>query len=98
MAPYFGHSSYEVTQFNRVVKFINLPEKCKIRIFNLAGVLIRTLEKDDPSTSIITWDLLTENHLSPASGIYIYHIEAEGIGETIGKMAIFIEKERLNVF
>ncbi len=96
--PYFGHSSYEVTQFNRVVKFINLPEKCKIRIFNLAGVLIRTLEKDDPSTSIITWNLLTENHLSPASGIYIYHIEAEGIGETIGKMAIFIEKERLNVF
>jgi hypothetical protein len=56
------------------------------------------LHKDDPSTSIITWNLLTENNLTPASGIYIYHIEAEGIGEIIGKMAIFIEKEKLNVF
>ena len=73
--PYFGHSSYEITQFNRIIKFINLPEKCKIRIFNLSGVLIRTLEKDDPSTSIATWDVLTESHLTPASGIYIYHIK-----------------------
>ncbi len=96
--PYFGHSSYEITQFNRIIKFINLPEKCKIRIFNLAGVLIRTLEKDDPSTSIATWDVLTENRLTPASGIYIYHIEAEGIGQITGKMAIFVEKERLNVY
>jgi hypothetical protein len=96
--PYFGHSSYEMTQFNRVIKFTNLPEKCTIRIFSLAGALIKTLHKDDPSTSIITWNLLTENNLTPASGIYIYHIGAEGIGEIIGKMAIFIEKERLNVF
>ncbi len=96
--PYFGHSSYELTQFNRIIKFINLPAKCKIRIFNLAGRLIRTLEKDDPSTSIIIWDVLTENRLAPASGVYIYHIETEGIGEIIGKMAVFIEKEKLNVF
>jgi len=96
--PYFGHSSYELTQFNRIIKFINLPAKCKIRIFDLAGRLIRTLEKDDPSTSIITWDVLTENRLTSASGVYIYYIEAEGIGEITGKMAIFIEKEKLNVF
>jgi len=60
--------------------------------------MIRTLHKNDPATSILEWDILTESRLTPASGIYIYYIEAEGIGETYGKMAIFSEQERLNTF
>lgn len=93
--PYFCHSSYELNQFERMIKFTGLPEKCTIRIFNLAGDLIRTLEKDDTTTSILVWDVLTENDLPVASGIYIYHVKAPDIGTTFGKMAIFTEREQL---
>jgi hypothetical protein len=94
--PYFNASLYEIDQFHRVIKFINLPSnRCTIRIFNLAGDLVRVLTKDDPTSSILEWDVKTTNNLPVASGIYIYYIEAEGLGSKTGKMAIFTEKERL---
>jgi hypothetical protein len=96
--PYFNRSTYELDQFNRRVKFTNLPARCTIRIFNLAGDLLRTLEKTEPTTSILEWDLLTDRSLPVASGIYVWHVEAPGIGQKVGKMAVFVEKERLNTF
>lgn len=96
--PYFNHSSYEIDQFHRAVKFTHLPEKCTIRVFNLAGDLVRTLRKDDPTTSLLTWNLLTERELPVASGIYIYYVDAPGVGSMVGKMAIFMEKEQLKTW
>lgn len=96
--PYFAHSRYEFNQFNRVVKFTHLPARCTIRIFTLAGDLVRVLEKNDAGTSQTTWDLLTTASLPVASGIYIFHVDAPGVGVHVGKMAIFMEKERLNTF
>jgi hypothetical protein len=96
--PYFNHSLYEIDQFHRVVKFTNLPKECTIRVFNLAGDLVRTLVKDDPTTSLLTWNLLTEKELPVASGIYVYHVDAPGVGSTFGKMAIFMEKEQLRTW
>jgi hypothetical protein len=95
--PYLAHSRYERNQFDKVVKFTHLPAECTVRIFTLAGDLIRTIRKND-STSQLTWDLLTDNQLPVASGIYVYHVTAPGVGETTGKVAIFMEKERLNNF
>jgi hypothetical protein len=94
--PYYTRSRYEQNQFNRVVRFMNLPETCTVRIFNLAGELVRTLQKTDPTSSVLNWDLLTENRLPVASGVYIFHVEAPGAGQTVGRMIIFMEKERLN--
>ena len=96
--PYFAHSTYELNQFNKVVKFTHLPARCTIRIFTLAGELIRTLEKNDGSTSQLSWDIETASALPVASGIYIFHVDAPGIGTHVGKVAIFMEKERLNTF
>ncbi|MGH7742207.1 MAG: hypothetical protein ACRENS_09315, partial [Candidatus Eiseniibacteriota bacterium] len=95
--PYFNHSTYELNQFGRVVKFTHLPAACTLRIFNLAGDLVRTIQKND-NTSQISWDLLTENGLPVASGIYLFHVDAPGVGTKTGKVAIFMEKERLNTF
>ncbi|MGH7725050.1 MAG: hypothetical protein ACREOU_06430 [Candidatus Eiseniibacteriota bacterium] len=96
--PYYARSTYETDQFNRIVRFMNLPAACTIRIFTLAGQLVRTLEKNDPSTSVLNWDLETFNDLPVASGMYLYQIEAPGIGATRGRMVVFMEKERLNNF
>ncbi len=94
--PYYAHSRYELNQFNRVVRFTNLPERCTIRLFNLSGELVRTLEKTDGNTSILDWDLLTENRLPVASGVYIYHVDSPGVGSTYGRLVVLMEKERLN--
>jgi hypothetical protein len=96
--PYFAKSSYELDQFHHVVKFSNLPRKCTIRIFNLSGDLVRKLEKTDQNTSVLEWDLYNEAEIPVASGFYVYHVDAPGIGSTFGKMAVFLEKERLNTF
>jgi hypothetical protein len=96
--PYFAKSTYEIDQFHHVIKFSNLPEKCTIRIFNLAGDLIRTLEKDDASTSILEWNLYNEKEIPVASGFYLFHVDAPGVGSKYGRFAVFLEKERLNTF
>jgi hypothetical protein len=95
--PYFAHSQYELNRFNRVLKFTHLPARCTIRLFNLAGDLVRTIEKND-NTSQATWDLNTNHGLPIGSGVYIFHIDAPGVGTTTGKVAVFMEKERLNNF
>ena len=35
-----------------------------------------------------SWNLLTKDNLSLAYGVYIYHVDAPGIGEHIGKFAV----------
>jgi len=96
--PYYAHSAYELSGLNRVMKFVNMPETATIRIYNLAGDLVRTLHKTDASSSIIEWDLLTENRLPVASGVYVYHIDVGAAGQTTGKVVVFMEKERLSNF
>jgi hypothetical protein len=96
--PYFAKSQYELDQFDHIVKFTNLPRKCTVRVFNLAGDLVRTLEKTDVTTSIMEWNLLNENGIPVGSGFYIYHIDAPEIGSTFGRMAVFQSEERLNTF
>ena len=47
---------------------------------------------------MLEWDLQTRNDLPVGSGVYIFHIEVPGVGEQIGRLVIFMEKERLNSF
>ncbi len=96
--PYYNRSGYELSQFNRVMRFINMPEVATVRIFSLSGQLVRTLQKTDPTTSLLDWDLHTENRLPVASGVYVYHVEAPGVGTIYGRLVVFMEKERLNTF
>jgi hypothetical protein len=95
--PYYGANAYERNQFNRVVRFTNLPTTATIRIFNLIGDLVRTLHKDDATTSM-DWDLQNENDLPIASGMYIVHVDVPGIGEKVLKIAVILSQERLDNF
>ncbi|HEY6196491.1 MAG TPA: T9SS type A sorting domain-containing protein [Candidatus Eisenbacteria bacterium] len=95
--PYYAHSAYELTQFARRIRFLNVPPQATIRIYNLAGQLIRTLEKNDPSTSVLEWDIHTDNGLPVGSGVYVYHVKTPG-GDSVGRLVVLMEKERLNNF
>jgi len=96
--PYYGYSSNEINPFSRNVQFTYLPEKCTIRIFDLAGNLVRHLDKNDATTSLLNWDLKNEYELSVNSGIYIYHVEVPKVGEKVGKIAVFTPNERLDTY
>lgn len=82
--PYYGYSSYETSQLDYKVKLTNLPQVCTISIYNVSGTLIRRFKKDSP-LSYQDWDLKNEYGITIASGVYIMHIDAPGLGEKIVK-------------
>jgi hypothetical protein len=97
--PYYTWSEYETNQFDRIVKFTQLPGgvPVSIRIFNIAGDHIRTLTREDLDQSWMEWNLKTESGLFVASGMYIWIAESD-IGSKHGKMAVFVEAEQLDTF
>jgi hypothetical protein len=96
--PYYGVNSEELNKYNRFVTFSHLPAKATVRIFNLAGVLVKTIEKDDPN-QFLRWNLQNNSGLPVASGLYIAYIELPDLGETkILKVAIIQEQQILDRF
>ncbi|HDP99817.1 MAG TPA: hypothetical protein ENN22_11630 [bacterium] len=93
--PYLAFSLEETQLHEEHVTFINLPERCTIRMFTIAGQLVRTIEHDDPTETTHRWDLRNENNLPIASGFYIAHIDVPNVGEKILKMAIIFRQQRL---
>ena len=82
--PYYGYSEYETDQLDNRIKITNLPTVSLIRIFTVNGTLIRTIKKSDNLTSV-DWDLKNDSGIPVASGLYIIHINADGVGEKILK-------------
>jgi hypothetical protein len=81
--------SQDVGRGDRKIEFVNLPKECTIRIFTIAGRLVRTLEHSAAENDgRAPWDLRTKDGLEIAHGVYIYHVDAPGIGTKIGKLAV----------
>lgn len=77
------------------VTFNNLPPRATIRIFNLAGHLVRTLRKEDAS-QFLEWDLQNEDRWLVASGMYICHVELPDLGVSkVLKLGIVAAKEEV---
>jgi hypothetical protein len=73
----------------RELHFTHLPRKCTIRIFNVSGVLIDTIEHDSElDNGDAIWDMLSKDNIEIAYGIYVYHIDAPGIGQKTGTFAV----------
>jgi hypothetical protein len=96
--PYYAYSEYETGRLEYLIKVINLPQECTINIFTVNGVLVRTFEKDDPTSSSIDWDLKNQDGIPIASGLYIIHVNAPGLGETVLKWFGVLRPIDLNSF
>lgn len=82
-------SLYTSWRADRRIFFMKLPAKCTIRIYTIAGTLVKTLYKDTaPSDGSLSWNLINEDDMDIAYGLYIFHVQADGIGEYIGKFAV----------
>ena len=95
--PYYAYSTYEAPQLQTVVKLINLPQRCDIKIFTLNGTLIRTFIKDSDSPEQ-RWDLRNADGVPVASGVYIIHVDGGELGEKVVKFFAVMPKIDLNAF
>ncbi len=95
--PYKGSADWEEwtgsgTRLGKIY-FMNLPTKCTVRIYTIAGDLVRTLEHNDVTFGALGWDLAGEAGVQVASGIYVYHVDAPDYGEKIGKFAVLVGRQ-----
>jgi hypothetical protein len=77
---------------------MNLPKQCTIYIYSLTGEQVDVVYHNtgsDPSMDPVgsetggeSWDMLTGNNQSIASGLYIFRVVSEDYGEKVGKFAV----------
>lgn len=100
--PYYAYNTQETSNFSRFVTISNLPAKVTVRIFNLAGTLVRTLDENDKSgvgDQFLQWDLQNESGLPVASGLYVYYIDAPELGKTkVLKSFVVQAKQKLRLY
>lgn len=91
--PYLITNQWEISKFERRLAFTHLPAQCVIRIYTVAGNLVKVIHHNDTNTNPMDkggteyWDLLNEHNQIVASGVYIFHIDSD-VGEQVGKFAV----------
>jgi len=94
--PYIITNEWQKRFTDRLLRFINLPAECTIRIFTLNGELMKTIKHHHTSDNGAAlgdqggdewWDLLSDNRILVVSGVYIFHVDSD-VGEQVGKFVI----------
>jgi hypothetical protein len=90
--PYMIASQYE-PEFGavrrepiRALKFNNLPARCTIYIFTLAGDKVKTIDHNSDNGTE-TWDMRAAGNREIAPGVYIYLVKTD-TAEKIGRFAV----------
>ncbi len=92
--PYVGAASWEkfsneVGRGESKIYFTHLPHECTIRIYTISGKLVDIIEHNSTiADGQESWDLVSRDGMDIAYGVYVFHVDAPGIGEKIGRFAI----------
>ncbi len=94
--PYFVTNRVVTLEGTDKIFFMHLPPHCTIRIYTLAGELVRTIEHESTDLyspdvrsaqgdkgGTATFELLNRYNQALASGVYIYHVEARDESDTV---------------
>jgi len=76
---------------DRRIQFINLPLRCKIRIYTASGKLVTTLDHDATNSGVgyHDWNLTSYVGQAVSSGIYLFTVEDLNTGKIqVGKFVI----------
>jgi hypothetical protein len=76
-------------QQSRQLHFNHLPSKCTIYIYTVSGQLVNKLDvnnRNDDGTYV--WNMLTKDNLELSYGIYLFVVDAPGVGVKKGKFAV----------
>jgi hypothetical protein len=91
--PYQSFDRGDPTRFTQVVTFTHLPQRAIIRIYTLAGIMVKSIVKDDPG-QFVAWDMKNESGRPVAAGMYLVHIQMPDLGSTKTlKLGILAEKQ-----
>lgn len=93
--PYVATSLFEpanpylVGRGERRILFMNLPPECTIRIYTITGDLVQTLTHSaGVDNGQEPWDLVSRDGMQVAYGVYLFHVDAPGVGQTVGRFAL----------
>jgi hypothetical protein len=93
--PYVGAASWEPLNLFRAgrgerrIFFVNLPAQCTIRIYTVRGYLVQTIvHHANVDNGQEPWNLISKDGMDISYGVYIYHVDAPGLGEKIDRFAI----------
>ncbi|MFZ1947899.1 MAG: hypothetical protein WAW06_10180 [bacterium] len=96
--PYRGSGDWERLDYEGRLAFMNLPKQCTIYIYSLTGEMVDALQHNLPGdqspdaagneTGGESWDMLTADNQSIASGVYLYRVVSKEYGEKLGKFAV----------
>ncbi|MFW5972810.1 MAG: hypothetical protein ACOCTG_02365, partial [Bacteroidota bacterium] len=93
--PYVAASIFEPSNVYRAgrgerrIYFRNLPPECTVRIYTMSGDLVQTLNHQSTvDDGQMAWDLVSRDGMDVAYGVYIYHVDAPGVGEHVGRFAL----------
>jgi hypothetical protein len=86
--PYYVTNAFEQSTDVKIIKFVNLPNDCIIRIYSSSGVLVSLLEHHSTQFGgSEDWNVRNRNNQVVASGVYFYHIEA-GDARRVGRFTV----------
>jgi hypothetical protein len=86
--PYYVTSQFEQTTDTKIIKFVNLPADCIIRIYSSSGVLVSLVEHHSTTYGgAEDWNVRNRNNQVVASGVYFFHIEA-GDARRVGRFTV----------
>ena len=91
--PYYGVNEAETSPYSHFVTFSHLPQRATIRLYDLAGNLVRVLDKSDPDP-FLRWDLNNHNGLPVASGIYLAHVELPDVGKNRTLRVVVVQEQQ----
>ncbi len=83
-----GSTVFSGTRGEKKIEFTHLPARCTIRIYTVNGELVQTLQHSSIADGSEAWNLDTKDGIEIAYGIYVYQVDAPGIGTKIGKFAV----------
>lgn len=74
---------------DRNLQFINLPARCEIKVYTLAGELVSTILHNDPAQGYENWNLTSTVGQAISSGIYLFSVEDLQNGRVqVGKFVV----------
>jgi hypothetical protein len=85
--PYRSSADWEHGGERRIA-FVRLPGTATIRIYTASAKLVETLNHEDPESDQESWDLKNSDGEDVAPGVYIWSVEAPGLGSITGKIMV----------
>lgn len=93
--PYVATSEFEPPNIYRAgrgerrIYFMNLPNECTVRIYTITGQLVQTLHHQSSiDDGQLAWDLVQRDGMTISYGIYLYQVDAPGVGEFVGRFGV----------